>query len=153
MLYKPDSLEVTVEQMRALGEQLIPYNAPRASKENENDIGVLKSRRILVDGYEVNVYYTKSDFGEYKTEVVQIWGEFAPFLPFNLICKMAKAFLGGAHLSLVELFKGNRKVYCWTVTVDEDGKPRPSPYEAETEECTFEGFTYSYLQPNQVNFY
>lgn len=153
MLYKQDSLEVTVEQMRALGEQLIPYNSPRASKDNENEIGILKIRRVVVDGYEVNIYYTKSDFETHKTEVVQIWGEYAPFLPFTLICKLAKTFLGGAHLSLVELFKGNRKVYCWTVNVDEDGKPIASPYKQEVEECTFEGFTYFYLQPNQVNFY
>ena len=80
-------------------------------------------------------------------------GQVSPFLPFVVICKMAKTFLGDAHLSLVELFKGNRKVYCWAVNVTHDGKPVRSPYSSKVEECSYEGFSYSYMQPSQVNFY
>jgi len=149
MLYKPDQIETTVEEMRRMGEQLVPYNTP----QNEEDINILKTRETVIDGYDVCVYYTKSRFEDHCTEIVQLWGKYAPFLPFCVICKIAKAFLGSAHLSLVELFKGNRKVYCWAVNVTHDGKPIRSPYNGKVEECTFEGFNYSYMQPSQVNFY
>ena len=74
-------------------------------------------------------------------------------MPFGLICKLAKRFLGSHHLSLVELFKDNRKIYIWSVCVDRRGRPIQAPYEIDTEECNFEGFNYLYMQPNQVNFY
>jgi len=148
-----DKLSESIEQMRGLGDLLVPYNSPRAPTSNEEEISVLKTRELLVDGYEVVAYYTKSNFETHFTEVFQVYGKNSPFLPFSLICKMAKMFLGNAHLSLVELFRGNRKVYCWAVNVDATGKPIPSPYEMEVEECTYEGFRYSYMQPNQVNFY
>jgi hypothetical protein len=148
-----EALKETVARMRGLGEVLSPFNCAK----NEDDISVLKTREIVVDGYEVVVYYTKSHGypkgADHSTEVLQIYGSYSPFLPFNLICKLAKAFLGNEHLSLVELFKGNRKVYCWAVNQDSSGKVIPTPFEVEVEQCTFEGLKYSYMQPNQVNFY
>jgi hypothetical protein len=148
-MYKQETLDATVEQMRALGEQLVPYNAP----ENEPDLYVLKTREVTVEGYDVILYYTKSRFDEHATEILQVYGKNMPFLPFYLACKLAKKFLGSKELSLVELFRGNRKVYCWSVNVDDHGRPIRTPYEVEAENCTYEGFRYSYLQPNQVNFY
>lgn len=143
------NLNETIEQMRSLGDQLVPYNSP----ENETDLYVMKSREVTVDGYDLILYYTKNRYDGHSTEIFQVYGKIAPFLPFFLICKLAKKFLGSAELSLVELFRGNRKVYCWAVNVDGDGKPIPSPYGFEAEDCTYEGFKYSYLQPSQVNFY
>ena len=61
MLYKQKKLEVQVEEMRSLGEQLIPYNFPRAPAEWEEDINLLKAREIIVDGYTVVVHYSKAD--------------------------------------------------------------------------------------------
>lgn len=143
------SLDETIEQMRAMGEQLIPHNGPAS----EMDLHVMKTRDVTVEGYELVLYYTKTKYENHFTEILQIYGKNAPFLPFFLVCKMAKKFLGPAELSLVELFRGNRKVYCWTVNVDEDGKPIRSPFDGDAEDCTYEGFKYSYLQPSQVNFY
>lgn len=149
MLYKQDALGVAVEEMKTLGEHLVPWNSP----ENEPDLSVLKARQAVVDGYELCLYYTKSRFDDHCTEILQVWGNDSPFLPFNVVCKVARAFLGQSHLSLVELFKGNRKVYCWSLCVDHTGRPMPSPYQVEVEDCSFEGFKYSYMQPNQVNLY
>ena len=77
MFYKPDTLETTAEQMRKLGEQLVPYN----TQQNEDDINILKTRETVVDGYEVCVYYTKSKFEDHCTEIVQIWGKFRRSCP------------------------------------------------------------------------
>lgn len=153
MFYKQDKLKDIVADMREFGEKMIPYNVPKGKKENEEDIGIFKSRNIVVDGYEIRAYYTISDFDSHRTEILQLWGVYAPFLPFTLICKLAKEFLGDSHLTLVEMFKDDRKIYCWTVNVDSDGKPIESPYEVDVEECMFEGLNYLYIDPSQVNFY
>jgi len=152
MLYK-EKLQKHVEEMRALGEHLIHYNFPKAPAEWEDDINILKAREIVVDGYTVVVHYSKADYDNHYLETLQILGKNAPFLPFVLICKLAKVFLGDQELSLVEIVRDNRKIYCWTLTVDSDNNPIPSPFQQESEPCQFEGFRYSYMNPDQVNFH
>lgn len=147
-MYKHDKLSVTVQEMRALGEQFVPYSTPA----DENDISVLKTREVTVDGYALVLYYTKSKFEDRSTEVLQIYGQHMPFLPFYLVCKLGKSFLGDFDLSLVELFRENRKIYCWSVNFDLAGKTISLP-DGFAENCQYEGFSYSYLQPYQVNFY
>lgn len=139
----------SVKRIKNFGEMLIPYNTP----ENEYDMGVMKTEEIVVDGYEMIVYYTKSKFETHCTEIVQIWGKYAVFLPFFVVCKLVKAFFGDEHLSLVELFKDNRKIYCWAVNCNLHGEPIPYPYQREAEECKFEDLKYHYMNQSQVNFY
>lgn len=147
-------LDDIIEEMRNIGEHLIPYNYPRNSvMEGEDDLVVFKQRDVVIDGYSLTLNYQKSDYGGVFMETLQIFGTISPFLPFNLICKLGKRFLGSANLSLVELFRDHRKIYIWTVWIDQDGKPCDPPYEVETEECVFEGLQYSYMQPNQIDFY
>lgn len=153
MLYNQKPLDEIIENMRSLGETIIPYNFPLAPLAREDDLAIFKEREIIVDGYQIVINYQKSDYNIYLMETLQIHGKNSPFLPFNLICKLAKRFLGSRHLSLVELFRQNRKLYIWSVCVDRNGKPLPIPYEEETEFCEFEGLNYLYLQPNQVNFF
>ena len=78
-----------------------------------------------------------------------------PFLPFGLIVKLAQKILGGHHLSLVEMLRGNRKIYCWTLLVDKTGRPKKSNIEnsENVERCVYEGFEYGYIDPTTVNFY
>jgi len=153
-MYKEPNLEDIIENMRALGDLLVPYNYPKTLPTTmEDDLAIFKQREAVIDGYPIIIHYQKSDLDEYLMETVQIYGKNSPFLPFNLICKLGKKFLGPHHLSLVEIFKDNRKIYIWSVCVDDRGRPIPAPYEMETEECVFEGFNYLYMQPNQVNFY
>jgi len=149
-----EKLNDIIEQMRSVGEYIMPYSFPHVpvSMEDESLI-IFRQRDAVIDGYSITVNYQKSDYGEVFMETLQIFGTKTPFLPFNLVCKLGKRFLGSANLSLVELFKNNRKIYIWTVWVDKQGKPTYSPYEVETEECTFEGLQYSYMQPNQVDFF
>jgi hypothetical protein len=148
-----EKIHEIIEHMKSLGEMLMAYNFPRSEPEVEDEINVLKSREMNVDGYHVILHYSKSDYGSHYVETIQVLGKYCPFLPFNLVCKIAKAFLGEAELSLVELFKDGRKLYCWTVVLDQEGKAMPSPYKTEVRACSFEGFDYGYLNPEQVNFY
>ncbi len=143
-----------VERMRAMGEILVEYNFPKRKPAEEDDIAVLKNREIVVDGYELGVSYSKSDFDEYLGETLQVWGRNIPFLPFCLVCKVARRFLGNEHLSLVEIFRENRKVYIWTVTRSREGVPIDSPCKAtEYEPQEYEGFRYRLMNPETVNFY
>ena len=155
MFYKEPNLDEIVERLRGTGELLIPYNFPKAppTMTLEDDLAIFKEKEAIIDGYTLYVHYQKSDYDTYFLETIQIYNKFSPFLPFNLVCKIGQRFLGSHHLSLVELFKDNRKIYCWSVCVDDRGRPIPSPYELETEDCEFEGFNYSYMQPSQVHFF
>ena len=155
MFYKESKLEDIIENMRALGDMLIPHNFPKAPllMTTEDDLSIFKQREATIDGYPVVMYYQKADYDAYLMETLQIYGKNSPFLPFGLICKLGKRFLGSHHLSIVEIFRDNRKIYIWSVCVDRRGRPIPGPWEPETEECVFEGFNYLYMQPNQVNFY
>jgi hypothetical protein len=154
MFYKELKLDDIIKRMKSLGNVLVPYNFPKMMPTMmEDDLSVLKQREAVVDGYQIVLNYQKSDYDEYFTEILQIYNKNSPFLPFNLICKLGKRFLGDGNLSLIEIFKDNRKIYIWTVYVDQDGNSIPIPHETESEECEFEGFNYLYMQPNQVNFY
>lgn len=112
-----------------------------------------KEKEVIIDGYNLFVYYQKTDHAKHSVETLQIFGRNSPFLPFNVVCNLAKRILGKEELSLVEVYKNDRKVYIWSVCTDRKGNPMPSPYEAETEECEYDGWTYLYMQPNQVDFF
>lgn len=154
MIYRELKLEDIIESMRTLGDMLIPHNFPKTSTiAMEDDLAIFKQREIIIDGYPIMLHYQKADYDKYFMETLQIYGKSSPFLPFSLICKLAKRFLGGHHLSLVEIFKDNRKIYIWSVCIDRRGRPIQAPFDMETEECEFEGLDYLYMQPSQVNFY
>ena len=153
MLYKEPNLEQIIDEMRSIGEYMVPHNFPQAPPTMEDILAVFKERDVIIDGYPIVLHYQKSDYEKHFMETLQIYGKNSPFLPFHVICKLGKRFLGSHHLSLVEIFQDNRKIYIWSVCVDHDGKPMPLPFETETEECEFEGFSYLYMQPNQVDFF
>jgi hypothetical protein len=142
-----------VENMKELGNFFIPYNFPIETAAEEDKINILKFREVRVDGYDVILHFNKHDYGNHYLETFQLLGKDLPFLPFCLTCKLAKMFLGSHYLSLIEVLKDNRKIYCWTVVKDRDGKPMSSPYKDKSESCVYEDLEYSYVPPDKVNSY
>jgi hypothetical protein len=142
LLYKQKSLEQTVEQMRRMGEMLIPYNYPMTPKSEAEDIAPFKLNQIMLDGYEIYVQYNKGNYGKYFLESVEVIAKNTPFLPFVLVCKVGKAFLGDKYLAYVSFWDQNRNHYVWTVAKDEDDQPMPGPYKVEMETYEYEGFEY-----------
>jgi len=133
---------------------LIRYNYPLASPKLEDDILYLKHCEVLVDGYDLQLHYNKADYGTYHLITFQVIGKSIPFLPFNLVFKLARKALGTEHLSLLEIYKDKRKIYCWTLVIDKDGNPMEYPYkEEEVEHLEYEGFEYVYMNPNQAKYY
>jgi hypothetical protein len=145
-------LDAAIEHIRNVGEQLVPYNFPQADPQLEDEMGILKTQELCVDGYHIIIHFSKAFHNDYYLETLQILGKKVPFLPFNLVVKLAKKFLGSHHLSLSEILRDNRKIYCWTITVDAEGHPLPSAHE-EAKFLEFEGFEYAYIDAQFINFY
>ena len=149
---KPPSLSEIIDVMKGVGQVLVPFNFPRTSLSPEDDLAIFKARQATIDGYSLYIHYQKSDYDTYFVETLQIHGTKAPFVPFHVICKLGRRFLGSSHLSLIELYRENRKIYVWSLFTDKEGNPIP-PQNQSLEDCVYEGFKYSYLQPSQVDFF
>ena len=153
LLYSQRPLEETVANMRRMGEFLLPYTFPLAPKSDAEDIAPLKLNEVSIDGYDLFIQYNKGDYGEYYLESVEILGKHAPFVPFVLVCKIAKAFLGEEYLAYVDFFHENRRHYCWTLARDKDDQPMPGPFKIEMDTGSYEGFEYSVMPNGGVTFH
>lgn len=147
------SIYETIEEMKNLGDTLVPYNWPQNNPRLEGDLNLIKTRQIEFEGYSIIVHFSRADHDSTYVETLQIFGSKVPFLPFDMVVRLGKLFLGSAHLSLVEFIKENRKIYCWTVTLDKEGRPIPAVNAPRTESCLYDNWRYEYLYPHQVNFY
>lgn len=147
------NLDDFVERMRNVGEQLVPYTVPMADARLEDELNFVKTKEVVIDGYELTINYGKSDQQSCYTESLQIIGKNSAFLPFNLVAKLARKFLGSHKLSLIEILKDNRKIYCWTVCTDRRGRPIDPPIEHQLHSCKHEGWEYAYMDPKQVKIY
>lgn len=152
--YKQQNLDEIVGEMKALGEILVPFNYPKVSVSSwEDDLGIFKARSVVIDGYSLFIHYQKSDYEKYLIETLQIHNTKSPFLPFNLICKIGRRFLGSKDLSLIEIYKEHRKIYIWSLCTDYNGDSIPLPEQKNVESCEFEGLKYSYMQPQNIDFF
>lgn len=141
-------LERQADEMKRVVRHLTPYSFPKGNIEDETDLLPLKNRAIVVDGYDVSLTLSESDFDSYMVESLQIQGVYTPFLPFYVVCKVARAFLGEAGLSHADFVKNNRKIYCWTARRKGGKTLKP-----KAPQLKYEGFTYSMLKPGQLNLY
>lgn len=142
-----------VEMMRNLSEILVPYNFPSGPVELEYYIAPLKRCEAEVDGYSVVFHLNRAKYNDHYLETFQVHNKYAPFLPFHLVAKLARRVLGGHHLSLVEFYQGEHKIYCWSVCLDDRGRPIDSPIKEKSKPAEFEGFRYVYITPEQLNLY
>lgn len=127
---------------------LIPHTFPKVPFEHEQDVLMLKQRRITVDGYEITLCFSRADYDDYYLDSLQIQNTSSPFLPFQLVCKLGRAFLGEENLSYVDFVKDSKKVYCWTLRVRDE---KPLPPSKRSSEASYEGFEYSILAPGAVD--
>lgn len=142
-----------VSDMKKLADFFVPYNFPAVPPFEEDAINILKFKEVTLDGYNVVLHFNKHNYGDHYLETFQILGKEIPFLPFCLTCKMAKKFLGNRYLSLIEVLKDNRKIYCWTLIRDKKGHPIAHPYKHKVENCIYDDLQYNYLHPDKINFY
>lgn len=137
-----------VREMKSMASILMPHTFPLVDFEEENDTLFLKQRTITVDGYELEVILSKADYKKHHMITLNIKSAQSPFLPFNLVCKVAQAFLGKRHLAYAEFLKDNKKIYCWTLKTTSQGRVVPTSKDLET--SSYEGFEYNVLNQKSV---
>ena len=142
-----------MDMMRTMSERLVPFNYPSAPVDMEYYIAPLKRCEVEVDGYSLVFHLNKAKYNDHYLETFQVHNKYAPFLPFQLVAKLAKKALGSHSLSLVEFYQGEHKIYCWSVCLDFKGRPISSPIKEKYETKIFEGFNYMYITPEQLNLY
>lgn len=149
------NLDRHIKELRACGEYLAPFNFPKGTLEDDSDFLFLKLREIVIDGYNIIVYYNKAEWLNNKLITLQIMGKYTPFLPFSLVCKIVKRFLGDKNLSFVDFMLENTKVYCWTLILDDHDNSQPAVVgeNYDVESCKYDGLEYLYLNQNKVTFY
>jgi len=148
-------IESSIRELKNLGKILIPYNYPHQnSEEIEEDLLIFKSRKFIIDGYSVIAHYQRCDYGDYYMDVIQLYGDYSTFLPISVNCKLAKLFLGDKELSLIETYKQQKKIYCWTVYLNKEEKVIESPIRKEGDffHRFYDGFKYFYIPPSKVFF-
>lgn len=106
-----------------------------------------------VDGYSISFHFNRADYQDYYLETFQLYNKNSPFLPFNLVVKLAQKVLGGHNLSLIEFYQNEYKIYCWSVCVDKTGRPIVSPLQQQANLLSYQGFEYFYMNPNNLNLY
>lgn len=144
-----NTLVKTVKEMRNMAERLIPYTWPKSDFDVEQDVLCLKQRVITVDGYDINVCFSRADYGDYLLDSLQIQPTDGPFLPFHIVCKVGLVFFGRTLLSYVDFFRGDKKVYCWTIKHNNGSLL----HSEQIEIAEFEGFVYEVLDPTSVDLF
>lgn len=145
--------EARLENLRNLSQDLVPYNFPLGPVELEYYLSPLKRSEAEVDGYSIVFHFNRASYNDHFLESFQVYNKHAPFLPFCLVAKLARKALGSHELALVEFYQEDRKIYCWSVCLDERGRPIASPMQERTDPRVFEGFRYAYMTPEQLNLY
>lgn len=149
---KTKSLDQVCEKLITMGRQLVEYTFPQAPQQLENSIFPWRLEETIVDGYYVVLHYTYLLHEDgFFVESIQIHGKHDPFLPFHVVVKIAQRFLGTNNLSLLELFKENRKIYCWSCFLDKDGKVLEPQTGSDYQAHVFEGFRYNYVDSSQIH--
>lgn len=139
-----------VKEMRKLSESLISKTYPNVDFDEDAKVLPLKYKRIIVDGYEIAVNFSIADHTKYVIESLQVQAVYTPFLPFNLVCKLGRAFMGSSNLSYVDFIKQNKKIYYWTVKRKKNRTVRPNK---DSLVGVFEGFEYAIIKPGSVTLY
>jgi hypothetical protein len=119
-------LDQHVKELRAIGIRLQPYSYPVVA--DDEDISFLKQRDVVVDGYTVVVHFSRADYQGLYLDIVSLTGKYMPFLPMNVLCKIAERFLGKKELTFGEFTKNGRKLYSWMVLYKKGGIPIANSY-------------------------
>lgn len=146
-----DKFNDNVVRLKEMAKSLIPMTYPRVPFKEEQEILLWKQRQMTVDGYEIMVCYSEADYNKYILKSVQLQSaQQGAFLPFTVVCKMGRIFLGSVHLSYIEFFRNNRKVYCWTTKCQGDVVLPPG---GKSKSGSYEGFKFVIMQPGSVDLF
>jgi hypothetical protein len=139
------SLFKHAEEMKLLVE-VIENNNQYNDPSYADSVSALKMRDITIDAYDLVICYNISNRPDFRLETLQVFGKYEPFPPMVPVIKVARAFLGDEHLSLVTTYEEERRVYSWSLVRDPvTFEPLCPP--GKSESCVFDGFKYRQFIP------
>lgn len=136
------NLDSLIEDVKKIEDISKPSNI--ISQEQEDQ---LKSKIVEIDGYTVVFLFKREIDGPFCLESLHLKSLHFKYLPFHIVAKLGKKFLGKHHLRLVERMVDDKKTYEWRIIVDRTGRP----VEVELydhiafEECVYDDFHYTYI--------
>lgn len=142
-----DELKKQIASMRWMAEYLMPYCRNAYDKA---DVAVLATREICVHGYDISFYFSKELHPDFYLWSLQMYSKHQGFLPFSLVCECATMFLGNDNLGLCEFIVLGRKLYTWSLAVNEDGTPIPIPSCPQVELREYQGLKFSASKPAKI---
>jgi hypothetical protein len=148
---KKYNFDQKVEIIKKSAKFLCSMTYPKCKIGDDSDLVILKTTEVVVDGYDSGIFFSISDFGDYKIKVLQIWPLYYYFIPFNVISKIAKKFLGDQGLSFFEIWSNDRMLYCWTLVLDKEDQVINDFYRVNQKENFFSDFRYYSMEPGEIN--
>jgi hypothetical protein len=145
------NLDKKVEMIKKSAKILSSKTYPNCKIGEDTDLIILKTTEVIVDGYNCGVFFSISDFNDYKIKVLQIWPSYHYFVCFNVVSKIAKKFLGDQGLSFFEIWNRDRMIYCWTLVLDDQDNIINNFYKVNQKENFFEDFKYYSMEPSEIN--
>lgn len=141
------SLDSLIEDFKRVGDILSPHQL------NKNDDNILNTKLVEIDGYSILIKFNRIDHGPFLSENLKIKSEHSSFLPFHLVAKLGKKFLGKYELILIESFDDDdKKTYEWAITLDKDGRPIPVKMAVYYEDCSYDDLSYKYVFDSSGNY-
>lgn len=137
-----------IVSMKRMARMLVPYSFPQVPLAEELDVMILKTRTITIDGREVLTIFNRSEYPDTVVESLQVASCHFPFLPFNVVARLGKAFLGTRQLYYTDFFEKKKKYYCWFVRTQNGERIPP---EGDFEIKRYEDLEYWLLDAKYFN--
>lgn len=103
-------IDIVAKEMKKLADQFV---------DQPDELAVLKQRDIVIDGYDITVYFNKTYVNNLVIEVLQICGRYFTFIPQHILDKVSYVFFGDKetvceeNLDCDNLDANSRKIYMW----------------------------------------
>ena len=103
-----------------------PYCSLSVSHDIDEKLNKYMLWGSVIDGYEINLFYTETKINESVVKSVQCFNKNSFNLPFHVVYKIGVIILGAAPMNIYFSFvREGHHIYCWTKVVDENNKGLP----------------------------
>ena len=110
-------IEESVNNIKFMSKMMESYSFPSVSPHEELIVSPIKQREVVIDGYEVYLFFNRCKYTNVILETAQIYGRYCSFLPFDLVIKTSRLFFGevipayASSLNNLDLVHSLRKTY------------------------------------------
>jgi hypothetical protein len=144
------SFKEKVRITKKISERLIPNTFPNCKIGFDSDLSILKYNELLLEGYSCGIFYSVSDFKNYKIKILQVWPVFHYFIPVNILYKIIKEFFGDGFFYFFQVWNNEKMFYCWISVFDEKGEQVINFYNTKSE-IYFEDILCYLMESKEIN--